>query len=142
MTTSEDLIQNDRDPRFPPLNSVTSVTPLGLTNLTVSLKDEAGSDPMWKSRTMALIGVLRQVLAFLRNKHGEVIDVQRIRDVTALPRLIALSRRKDLPPEIHAALCGYLENLPGYIDGQRPGRVPLDLHGYLTMQVAIVDGRH
>ena len=134
MTSGRSVSGRQRNRLTNKMNPYAMGTPQGLTNLTVSLMDDAGSDPMWKSRAMALIGALMQVLAHLRDKHGEAIDAQRIRDMLTLPRVIALSRRKDLPPEAQVALRGYLETLPGYVDGKEPDNTQFEQHGYLIMQ--------
>ncbi len=133
------------------LNPFSSGSASYLTNLMVSLMDEAGGDnAMWKGRAISLMSALMPALTYKR-AHGELLlDVGVVRDNLTLQAVVRLSRDPDLPDRITRGLKSYLETLPGYLDDAfdddgrerppAPDEAPFDVstclqqHGYLSMQ--------
>jgi len=140
MTSGESMLGKQRARRTNKMNPFSMGTAQGLTNLVVSLMDDAGSDPMWKSRAMALIGALMWALTYLRDVRSDPIDAQRVRETLTLKRVMALASRKDIPPQAQKSLAAYLETLPGYVDGKEPEQQQYEQHGYLIMQFTKVMG--
>lgn len=117
----------------------------GLTELMVSLMDEAGGDgAMWKGRAMALISAVMACLVFLRDNTGLLLDVDVIREHLVLDTIQKLAKRKDIPPNIITPVRAYLRSLPGYQENLPPGKAQgetaLEQHGYLQMQFTRILG--
>ncbi|MFZ4761869.1 MAG: type IV secretory system conjugative DNA transfer family protein [Alphaproteobacteria bacterium] len=122
-----------------------------LTNLMVSLMDDAGGDnAMWKGRAISLLSALLPALTWKRDNQNLLMDVNVIREHLTLQAIIKISRDQAIPPKISRAMQGYLDTLPGFMpeayddEGREkppaPDEPPRDLtvasqqHGYLSMQ--------
>ena len=116
----------------------------GLTDMLVSLMDEAGGDnAMWQNRAISLISSIMFALVFMRDNQGLLMDVDVIREHLILENIEKLSRRRDLPPHALNSLRAYLRSLPGYKPnppgGQQPDIVG-EQHGFLQMQFTKILG--
>lgn len=117
----------------------------GLTELMVSLMDEAGGDgAMWKGRAMALISAVMACLVFLRDNTGLLLDVDVIREHLVLDTIQKLAKRKDIPAAIITPVRAYLRSLPGYQEnlpaGKAQSETAMEQHGYLQMQFTRILG--
>lgn len=117
------------------MNPFTTGSAGSLTELVVSLMDEGSGDGMWKGRAMALIAAIMQALTYLRDQKEILLDVEIIRDYLILDKIVALSKRRDLPVHVLKAIKGYLQSIPGYVEGAtKQSDTTLEQHGYLQMQ--------
>ena len=122
-----------------------------LTNMLVSLMPEAGGDnAMWKERAVSLLGSLMPALTWMRDHMDMQLSISTVRKSLGFKEIIALSRNESLPEKLRSGLTGYLGELPGYVDAafgddgqekpagpdvpQSDPQVPMQQHGYLTMQ--------
>ncbi len=122
-----------------------------LTNMLVSLMPEAeGDNAMWKERAVSLIGALMPALTWKRDHQEIPLSVGVIRKALTLPAVVKMSRDKAVPEHLRAAVRGYLDSLPGFVDAafddegkdkpagpDNPGfdtTTPRQQHGYLSMQ--------
>lgn len=111
-----------------------------ITNLLVSLMDDAGGDAqMWKGRAVAMFTGVIRVLVWLRDFEGHQMDVGVVRDSISLRQIIDFadpSKYPTLPVEIRKSVRSYLGSLPGFQadKGYKQGQTTLDQHGYLEMQ--------
>lgn len=111
-----------------------------ITNLLVSLMDDAGGDAqMWKGRAVAMFTGVIRVLVWLRDFQDQPMDVGVVRDSIGLKRIIDFadhSKYPDLPSEVRRSVQSYLASLPGYQrdKGYKQSQTTLDQHGYLEMQ--------
>lgn len=116
----------------------------GLTDMLVSLMDEAGGDnAMWQNRAISLISSIMFALVFMRDNEGLLLDVDVIRDKLILENIEQLSRRKGLPPHALNSLKAYLRSLPGYKPNPQGGQQPDivgEQHGFLQMQFTKILG--
>lgn len=114
----------------------------GLTELLVSLMDEAGGDgAMWKGRAISLISSIMFALVYLREYDGQLLGVGEIRNYLMLENIQALSRRRDLPAVANSSINAYLHSLPGYQpNAAKQSETALDQHGYLQMQFTRILG--
>ena len=133
------------------LNPFSSGSASYLTNMLVTLMPEAGGDnAMWKERAVSLLGSLMPALTWLRDHRDIYLSISSVRKALNFPEVVKLSRNQELPPKLRESLEGYLETLPGYVDAafdddgkekpagpdvpQADAQVPIQQHGYLTMQ--------
>jgi hypothetical protein len=117
------------------LNPLVTGTSATLVELVSSLMDAAGSDPMWKSRAVALLQGIMPPLVFMRNKGEIILDVDIIRNYMNLPNIEKLASRDDLPPSTLEGVKSYLDSLPGYVWGEEKQEVDtMQQHGFLQMQ--------
>jgi hypothetical protein len=111
-----------------------------ITNLLVSLMDDAGGDAqMWKGRAAAMFTGVIRVLVWLRDFQGQQMDVGVVRDSIGLKQIIDFadpSKYPDFPSEVRRSIQSYLASLPGYQrdKGYKQSQTTLDQHGYLEMQ--------
>jgi intracellular multiplication protein IcmO len=114
----------------------------GLTELLVSLMDDAGGDgAMWKGRAISLISSIMFALVYLREFDGQLLGVGDIRNYLILENIQALSKRRDLPDVANKAINAYLHSLPGYQpNAAKQSETALDQHGYLQMQFTRILG--
>jgi intracellular multiplication protein IcmO len=133
------------------LNPFSSGSAGYLTNMLVTLMPEAGGDnAMWKERAVSLLGSLMPALTWLRDHRDVHLSISKVRQALSFAEIIKLSRNQDLPDKRRDALKDYLNELPGYVDAafdddgkekpmgpdvpQTDTQVPIQQHGYLTMQ--------
>jgi len=133
------------------MNPFSSGSASYLTNMLVSLMPEAeGDNAMWKERAVSLISSLMPALTWKRDNQDIPLSVSTIRDYLNLNNIIKLSRDDVLPKNLREGIKGYLDTLPGYVDGafddngkekpMGPDQPAVDTttvrqqHGYLTMQ--------
>lgn len=116
----------------------------GLTDMLVSLMDEAGGDnAMWQNRAISLISSIMFALVFMRDNQGLLLDVDVIREHLILENIEKLSRRRDLPAHALNSLRAYLRSLPGYKPNPQGGQQPDivgEQHGFLQMQFTKILG--
>ena len=116
----------------------------GLTDMLVSLMDEAGGDnAMWQNRAISLISSIMFALVFMRDNQGLLLDVDVIREKLILENIEQLSRRRDLPAHALNSLRAYLRSLPGYKPNPQGGQQPDivgEQHGFLQMQFTKILG--
>ena len=133
------------------MNPFSSGSASYLTNMLVSLMPQAeGDNAMWKERAVSLISSLMPALTWKRDNQDIPLSVSSIRDYLNLNNVIKLSRDDALPQQMRESIVGYLNTLPGYVDGafddngkekpMGPDQPMIDTttvrqqHGYLTMQ--------
>ena len=132
------------------LNPFASGSASYLTNLMVSLMDEAGGDnAMWKGRAISLMSSLMPALTWQRDNRGLLLDVGVVRESLNLPRIVRMARDEEIPARIRRGLNGYLRSLPGFMDEAFDDEgnaqvgpdghaydisIPSQQHGYLEMQ--------
>lgn len=133
------------------LNPFSSGSASYLANMLESLMPEAGGDnAMWKERAVALLRTIMPALTWLRDNMDEPMSISTIRSAIDFKNVIKLSRNDALPPKMRESVQGYLDTLPGYVDAafddegkekpmgpdvpQSDAQVPMQQHGYLTMQ--------
>lgn len=142
MTGNRDIDGPQPDKMSNTTNPFTSGSSDALTNLLVSLMDDAGGDgAMWKGRAESLMTGLMLALVSLRNQGKLLLDVNAIREFLPLDKVIELYKRPDLSEKAVGALKAYLESLPGYAHNQKKlSDTALEQHGYLLMQYTKVLG--
>lgn len=117
-----------------------------LTNMIVSLMDDAGGDgAMWKGRATAMLTGVMKAMVWLRDEGELDLNVGIIRDYMNLKKIISLSSERDypaLPGDIRHMVKAYLTSLPGYAEekGVKQAQTTLDQHGYLEMQFTRILG--
>ncbi len=133
------------------MNPFSSGSASYLTQMLVSLMPEAeGDNAMWKERAVSLMSSLMPALTWKRDHQDFPLSVSTIRNYLNLNYVIKLSRDEAIPKKIREGLVGYLDTLPGYVDGafddegkekpMGPDQPMVDTttvrqqHGYLTMQ--------
>ncbi len=132
------------------LNPFSSGSASYLTNLMVSLMDEAGGDnAMWKGRAISLMSSLMPALTWQRDNRGLLLDVSVVRDALNLSRIVQFARDEEIPARIRRGINGYLRSLPGFLDEAFDDEgnaqvgpdghahdisIPAQQHGYLEMQ--------
>ncbi len=117
------------------LNPLVTGTSATLVELVSSLMDAAGSDPMWKSRAVALLQGIMPPLVYMRNRGEIILDVDIIRNYMNLPNIEKLTTRDDLPPSTLEGVKSYLDSLPGYVWGEEKQEADtMQQHGFLQMQ--------
>ena len=133
------------------LNPFSSGSAAYLSNMLESLMPEAGGDnAMWKERAVALLRTIMPALTWLRDYAGTPMSISTIRHSIDFKNVVKLSRNEALPAKIRESIMGYLDTLPGYVDEafdddgkekpmgpdvpQSDAQVPMQQHGYLTMQ--------
>ena len=133
------------------LNPFSSGSASYLCNMLESLMPEAGGDnAMWKERAVALLRTIMPALTWLRDNMDQPMSISTIRKAIDFSSVIKLARNEALPPKIRESIQGYLDTLPGYVDAafddngkekpmgpdvpQSDPQVPMQQHGYLTMQ--------
>lgn len=133
------------------LNPFSSGSAAYLANMLESLMPEAGGDnAMWKERAVALLRTIMPALTWLRDNMDEPMSISTIRSAIDFRNVIKLARNESLPPKMRESIQGYLDTLPGYVDAafddegkekpmgpdvpQSDAQVPMQQHGYLTMQ--------
>ncbi len=133
------------------MNPFSSGSASYLTNMLVSLMPQAeGDNAMWKERAVSLISSLMPALTWKRDHQDIPLSVSSIRDYLSLSNIIRLSRDEVLPKDMRDSIKGYLDTLPGFVDGafddngkekpMGPDQPMVDTttvrqqHGYLTMQ--------
>lgn len=142
MTGNRDIDGPQPDKMSNTTNPFSSGSSDALTNLLVSLMDEAGGDgAMWKGRAESLMTGMMLALVSLRNQGKLLLDVNAIREFLPLDKVIELYKRPDLSEKAIGALKAYLESLPGYSHNQKKNSdTALEQHGYLLMQYTKVLG--
>ncbi len=133
------------------LNPFSSGSASYLTNMLVSLMpDSEGDNAMWKERAVALVSALMPCLVWKRENQNIPLSIGVIRQFLTFKAVIKLSRDAAVPDHLRAAVRGYLNELPGYVDnvfddegeekpmppdaGMVDTSVPRQQHGYLSMQ--------
>ena len=133
------------------LNPFSSGSASYLTNMLVSLMPEAGGDnAMWKERAVSLLSSVMPALTWLRDHMDVPLSITTVRQSLGFAEIIKLSRNEALPEKLRLAVVDYLKELPGYVDAafddegkekpvgpdvpQSDAQVPMQQHGYLTMQ--------
>lgn len=133
------------------LNPFSSGSASYLTNMLVSLMpDSEGDNAMWKDRAVALVSALMPCLVWKRENQNMPLAIGVIRKYLLFKEVIKLSRDAVIPDLLRAAVRGYLNELPGYVDhvfddegnekpmppdaGAVDTSVPRQQHGYLSMQ--------
>lgn len=133
------------------LNPFSSGSASYLTNMLVSLMpDSEGDNAMWKERAVALVSALMPCLVWKRDNQNIPLSIGVIRQFLTFKAVIKLSRDGAVPDHLRAAVRGYLNELPGYVDnvfddegnekpmppdaGMVDTSVPRQQHGYLSMQ--------
>ena len=146
MTGNQDLGASGGVLQSNTLNPFATGSSDSLTQMVVSLMDDAGGDgAMWKGRATAMLTGVMRALCWLRDA-GEVdLNVGEIRDFMALKRIIRLGDEKeypDMPQPIRKSINSYLQSLPGYAaeKKERQAQTTLDQHGYLEMQFTKILG--
>ena len=116
----------------------------GLTDMLVSLMDDAGGDnAMWQNRAISLISSILFALVYMRDNQGYLLDVDQIRENLLLENIEKLSRRNDLPKYALNSLRAYLRSLPGYKPNPPQGQqadIVGEQHGFLQMQFTKILG--
>ena len=118
----------------------------GLTQMVVSLMDDAGGDgAMWKGRATAMLTGVMRALCWMRRAGIIELNVGTIRDFMGLPKIIDLSNKDkypEMPEAIRGTIKSYLQSLPGFQPekGAKQAQTTLDQHGYLEMQFTKILG--
>ena len=133
------------------MNPFSSGSASYLTNMLVSLMpDSEGDNAMWKDRAVALVSSLMPCMVWKRENQNMPLAIGVIRHYLTFKAVIKLSRDAVIPDSLRAAIRGYLNELPGYVDhvfddegnekpmppdaGAVDTSVPRQQHGYLSMQ--------
>jgi intracellular multiplication protein IcmO len=133
------------------MNPFSSGSASYLTNMLVSLMpDSEGDNAMWKDRAVALVSALMPCMVWKRENQNMPLSIGVIRHYLTFKAVIKLSRDQVIPDSLRAAIRGYLNELPGYVDhvfddegnekpmppdaGMVDTSVPRQQHGYLSMQ--------
>ncbi|MGY3581853.1 hypothetical protein ACVIGB_000076 [Bradyrhizobium sp. USDA 4341] len=128
------------------LNPFTSGSSDSLTQMVVSLMDDAGGDgAMWKGRAVALFTGVMRALVWKRDAGLADLNIGLIRDCLNLNRIIELADREKephMPAPIRTSIDAYLTSLPGFQKdkGTKQAQTTLDQHGYLQMQFTRILG--
>lgn len=128
------------------LNPFTSGSSDSLTQMVVSLMDDAGGDgAMWKGRAVALFTGVMRALVWKRDVGLVDLNIGLIRDYLNLNKIIELADREKephMPAPIRGSIDAYLASLPGFQKekGTKQAQTTLDQHGYLQMQFTKILG--
>jgi intracellular multiplication protein IcmO len=128
------------------LNPFTSGSSDSLTQMVVSLMDDAGGDgAMWKGRAVALFTGVMRALVWKRDAGLADLNIGLIRDCLNLNKIIELADREKephMPAPIRTSIDAYLASLPGFQKdkGTKQAQTTLDQHGYLQMQFTRILG--
>lgn len=128
------------------MNPFTSGSSDSLTQMVVSLMDDAGGDgAMWKGRATSMLTGLMRALTWLRDQGIVDLNVGEIRDFMNLRKIIDLGNPEmypEMPGHIRKSILSYLTSLPGYAPekGYKQSQTTLDQHGYLEMQFTKILG--
>ena len=116
-----------------------------LTEMTVSLMDAAGGDPMWQGRAISLLSGVMMSLVWQRDNEGLLLGINKLREHLQLEKVVELAEKSyDGVEGISSALNAYLRSIPGYnpaekdLTKQQP--TVFEQHGYLQMQFTKVLG--
>ena len=146
MTGNRDLGRSGGNIMSNTLNPFSSGSSDGLTQMVVSLMDDAGGDgAMWKGRATAMFTGVMRALTWLRDEDVVDLNVGTIRDYLNLRAIIDLADPKiypEMPPAIRKSVRSYLTSLPGFQEdkGHKQAQTTLDQHGYLEMQFTKILG--
>lgn len=139
MTGSRDIDGGDGTILSNTLNPFSTGASDYLTQMVVSLMDEAGGDgAMWKGRASAMLSGVVKAAVYLRDKGHLDLNVGVLNEFMDLKRIIALSdpaQYPDISNDIRANIRAYLAALPGYQEEkkEKQSQTTLDQHGYLYM---------
>ena len=125
------------------MNPYTDASADSISQLMSSLLPKAeGDSATWQQKAINMMDAAIRALTYLRAK-GEVdLSVSDLRQWIALPKLIELYLRRDLPEAAYMPIKSYLETgLPGFNPNKARAGDPqdqgvLDQHGYMTGQYA------
>lgn len=123
------------------LNPFTSGSSDQLTQMCVSLMDDAGGDgAVWKGRAVAMLGGIMRALVWKRDQGELDLNIGIIRDYLALDKIIELAADEMLPPNIRNAIVKYIAQIPGFdkSKGTKQAQQTMEQHGYLQMQFSKV----
>ena len=123
------------------LNPFTSGSSDQLTQMCVSLMDDAGGDgAVWKGRAVAMLGGIMRALVWKRDQGELDLNIGIIRDYLSLDKIIELAAEEALPPNIRNAIVKYLAQIPGFdkSKGTKQAQQTMEQHGYLQMQFSKV----
>lgn len=146
MTGNQDLDKLGGKIMSNTLNPFSTGSSDSLTQMVVSLMDDAGGDgAMWKGRATAMLTGVMRALSWLRDADMIDLNVGEIREYMSLKRIIDLgdtSKFPDLPQDIRKSIKSYLTSLPGFQEekGHKQAQTTLDQHGYLEMQFTKILG--
>lgn len=108
--------------------------------LSAMMPKASGDGASWQSKAINMMAGVTQVSCYLRARREGQVSVKTLRDNMALPNIIKLSQRADLPEAAVSSLKAYLNvGLPGYSheaakSGKQQSQTCLDQHGYLSGQ--------
>lgn len=118
-----------------------------INNILQSLMPKASGDgAIWQNKANNMTTGVVQAVCYLRAKKEIRVSAKTIRHYMALPNLIDLWLRKDIPEAAIAPVNAYLTvGLPGFNakaakEGRQQGQQTMDQHGYLSGQFAPVLG--
>lgn len=100
----------------------------------------SGEGVQWQQKAVSMFDALVTALSYLRSRGEVEISVQTFREYMALPKLVELYLRNDLPEDASVPIKSYLETgLPGFDPAKVKAKKPLDnvayeQHGYRTGQ--------
>lgn len=123
------------------LNPFTSGSSDQLTQMCVSLMDDAGGDgAVWKGRAVAMLGGIMRALVWKRDQGELDLNIGIIRDYLALDKIIELAADEMLPPNIRNSIVKYIAQIPGFdkSKGTKQAQQTMEQHGYLQMQFSKV----
>ena len=146
MTGNQDLDKLGGKIMSNTLNPFSTGSSDSLTQMVVSLMDDAGGDgAMWKGRATAMLTGVMRALSWLRDEDMIDLNVGEIREYMSLKRIVDLgdtNKFPDLPPDIRKSIKSYLTSLPGFQEekGHKQAQTTLDQHGYLEMQFTKILG--
>jgi hypothetical protein len=123
------------------LNPFTSGSSDQLTQMCVSLMDDAGGDgAVWKGRAVAMLGGIMRALVWKRDQGELDLNIGIIRDYLALEKIIELAADEMLPPNIRNSIVKYIAQIPGFdkSKGTKQAQQTMEQHGYLQMQFSKV----
>lgn len=123
------------------LNPFTSGSSDQLTQMCVSLMDDAGGDgAVWKGRAVAMLGGIMRALVWKRDQGELDLNIGIIRDYLALDKIIELAADEMLPHNIRNAIVKYIAQIPGFdkSKGTKQAQQTMEQHGYLQMQFSKV----
>lgn len=146
MTGNQDLGASGGKLMSNTLNPFSNGSSDSLTQMVVSLMDDAGGDgAMWKGRATAMLTGVMRALTWLRDEGLVDLNVGEIREFMQLRRIIDLAdtnKYPDLPQPVRKTIKSYLTSLPGFQEekGYKQAQTTLDQHGYLEMQFTKILG--
>ncbi len=146
MTGNMDIGASDPKKRSNTLNPFSTGSSDSLTQMMVSLMDDAGGDgAMWKGRATAMFTGVMRALTWLRDQGRVDLNIGLIRQFLDLRRIIELATSptyEGMPQSIRHSVASYLTSLPGYKAeaGVKQHQTTLDQHGYLEMQFTKILG--